>query len=465
MNKKLDQIDPADVGMRNGDIGSMKKPFFNDWRGRCGSWWRRQSRLRRHVLLAFGLIGGALLLNERMVALGRSVDDVAPALPKMPVSAMDAVRVDTPLLLRAQGRVTPHTRTLLVSEVSGSVVEVAPVFVSGGFVKRGELLMRLDDRNYVVQVKRAKTDLVTAEKLFLQEKGQSQVAYRQWERSREVARTEEATRLLLRWPQLEEAKANLDFAEAELARAQGDLRKTEIRAPYDGLIKRRMVDLGQYATPGSQLGEIVAVDSAEVRLAIPQERLAHLLLPSPGFAETPAPTATDAEAATSESPEPAIAEPVQVWLRASYGGREYRWPARLVRSENFYDESSHILNVVAQIDDPYQLGVGKDGGDTDTDRPPLLLGTFVEADIVGRRLEDVVTLPRHLLRTGNQVWLIDAEGRLLNREVEVINTGGDEVYVTRGIENGERICLTHVGEVLPGTEVTVVEDKRLGKRS
>lgn len=414
----------------------------------------------------------------------------------MLVNALQVQKADMTISIPSQGRVAPHTRTILISEVTGLVTEVSHEFVSGGFVEKGQLLVKLDDRNYRAAVKQAEANVARAKKDLIQVKGQAQVAYQQYKRNQNTKRTKEALSLLLHEPQLEESEANLAFAKAELERIKGDLANTEIRAPYDGLIKSKHIDIGQYATQGVNVAEIIAVDYAEVRLAIPQDRLAYLDLPlitesatsqnpastvklsdtkselvsdttSPAISET----STDETAAKEQTPElatlpineiPAKQQEnsfLPVMLKSVYGDIEYTWPAKIVRTEGFFDETSHTLYAVARIEDPYLIK--SSGSASASDLVPLLMGTYVEAEIEGHRLEDMVKIPRHLLRAGNNVWVIDENNQLRNRKLEILRTGGEDIYVTNGLEQGERVCVTNVGEVVPGTSVRIANSEQL----
>jgi len=172
----------------------------------------------------------------------------------MLVDVMRASANQVQISIEAQGSVTPRTQTVLVSEVSGLIMEVSPAFVAGGFFKKGDVLVQIDDRNYRADVKRAQASVATAQTLVTRERGLADYAESDWERAKpSLSTSRAASDLALRKPQLAEAIANLDFAEAELAKRQGDLDRTIIRAPYDGLIREKRADVGQFVAAGTQL--------------------------------------------------------------------------------------------------------------------------------------------------------------------------------------------------------------------
>jgi RND family efflux transporter MFP subunit len=254
------------------------------------------------------------------------------------------------------------------------------------------------------------------------------VAGREWE---SLGRGE-PTDLVLRKPQMGRARASLAAAQADLQRAQIDLERTKIRAPFDGRVRDKSVDLGQYVTPGAPVARVYAVDFAEVRLPIPDADLAHLDLPLDYRGEQ----------SGGEGPE--------VILRAEFAGRVHEWTGRVVRTEGELDPQSRMVHVVARVKDPYGRG-------DRPDRPPLAVGMFVQAEIVGRRAEGVVVLPRRVMRGEDRVLVVDAEDRLHYRQVEVVKSDRETVVIRSGLSAGEHVCLSPLEAVMDGMKVRRVE--------
>jgi RND family efflux transporter MFP subunit len=384
------------------------------------------------MLAPFALIGGSIMIAAVLIAL-RPENVITPAQPRvLVVDVAEVHQQDLRIPIQAQGTVSPHRDTTLISEVGGKIMDVSPSFNAGGFVAKDDVLVRIDDRDYQASLLRAKAAVETAESNLAQEKGRSEVAYKEWQRlPKNLSRSEEARALYLRKPQLEQAEAQLLSAQADLRKAQDDLERTVIRAPYDSLIQEKRSDLGQYVSPGTPIARIFSVDYAEVRLAIPQSKLPYLDLPGvTGYSAEEAPL---------------------VDLYTDVSGLVTHWTARLHRTEAAIDERSRVLFAVARIDDPYALQVGNSD--------PLRVGTFVKANILGKEMSDLVVLPRYVVRTGNRVWVIDQQLKLRNRQVTTLRTEGDEVYISGGLQTGDLVSLTNVSDALPGMDV------RINKRS
>jgi len=347
------------------------------------------------------------------------------------VDAMSVAVVDSYITVPSQGTVEPRTRTNLVSEVAGQVVEVSPAFVAGGFFRQGDILVKLEDQDYRAAVRRAEASVASARSLLEQEKGQADVAQREWDRmtAEEQSRIR-ARELYLRKPQLEEARARLASAEADLEQAMTDLAKTTITAPYDGLVSAKNTDIGQFVTTGASIAETFAVDYAEVRLPVPETKISFLDLPS----------------ATGYKNDDYAPE---VDLVSRIGDTEYHWTGKLTRTEGVLDTRTRVLFSVVQIEDPYNLYSNEMG------REPLRIGTYVNAAIQGRLLEDVVVLPRYTLQSNNIIWTADNEGRLRPKTVEVLTINGDDVYISAGLKEGDQVVITRLENPLNGMQVQV----------
>lgn len=383
--------------------------------------------VKRQITLAAGLLAGAAAITSLLYLDRPSTEITEPVYIPVTVDVVEAEKETIRIPVQAQGTVSPLQQTVLVAEVQGRIVEVADNFHAGGFLRQGDVLLRIDPRDYEAQLARAEAALRSAESELLQERGRADVARREWERLPAGSqRSDEARDLYLRKPQLAQAEAQLLAAAADVNTARGDLERTVVRAPYDALIGAKHSELGHYVTPGASLAEVFAVAMAEVRLPIPQTRLAYLDLPG---------IAADAGSALID-------------LYTDVGGDITHWTARLHRSEGVFDERSRALFAVARIDDPYALN--------NPGREPLRIGTFVNANIQGRPLSGLVALPRYVLQAGDRVAVVDDNNLVRNRKVTTLRASGDFIYVSSGLENGDLVILTTLDSTLTGAEVDVV---------
>ena len=392
------------------------------------------------IVLPIAIIAGAVLVSWQIIAARPEVERVAAPPPTLLVEVAVAQREPVTFTVHSQGVVTPRTRTTLVSEVSGQIAEVAPAFVSGGFFKAGDVLVKIDPRHYQTAFKRARSEVAKARTKVATEHALAGYAYQDWQRLRELNAAERpASDLALRKPQLAEAVAALEFAEADLEKATEDLDRTVIRAPYDGMVREKRADVGQYVNVGTQVAETFATDYAEVRLPLPQVDLQYLDLP-------------DADSETF----------LPVELSADIGGVRRTWEGRIVRSEGVFDAESRVLHVVAQVDDPYGQGGEPSAGEREgftprKEREPLRIGTFVTAEIEGRDGGDMFVIPRHSLQRGETLWLVGEDMAIQPRLLEIVRADERFSYVARGLADGERYTVTPPEQPLPGMLVRVNE--------
>lgn len=377
--------------------------------------------------LPLGIIVLSIIIVAMLVisASGRRPERVADAEPAVLVDAITAEAKATVFTVKSQGEVRPRTQTTLVAEVSGKIVDVSPDFIAGGFFRAGDVLLQIDPSDYQTALQRAEAALASRRARLADEKARSEQALKDW---RNLGREGEPSDLVLRKPQLADAQANVLAAEADLEKARRDLQRTRITVPYDGLLREKRVDIGQYVTPGTQLGVSFAVDTAEIRLPLSNNDLAFLDLPS----------ATDHEA--SHYP------PVR--LHAETGGKQQSWDAQIIRTEGVLDQASRVLYAIAEVVDPYGV-LGK------SRQPELRMGTFVRAEIQGQSLDRAVVLPRHVLSNDNTVLVANAEGRLEVREVTVARAEPQFVYLTAGVEDGEKVITTTLDAPIPGTRLVI----------
>lgn len=342
----------------------------------------------------------------------------------------------------SHGVVQPRTETTLVSEVAGIVQQVSEQFVAGGYFKQGELLLTIDPTDYQVAVEQAKARLSSAKAQYAQEKARAEQAQKEWDlsgRSRQKAPS-----LALRKPFLLEAEANVESAKADLKRAQQKLKRTVIRAPYDGMVKSKNTDVGQFVATGNQLGVTFAIDYAEIRLPLTDQDLAFINIP------------TVTQQMTSTTP---------VTLEAKYAGKIHQWQAELVRMEGVVDQNSRVHYAVARVEDPYSLLKQHDSDKPDSDKQdsteqtsknnlaPLKMGTFVTAKISGVEMSGLVKLPRENFRNLSEVLVSNFENELYLRDLNVVRAEADTVYVNGGLEPGDKIVVTAIESPVQGMKV------------
>ncbi|MCG8609019.1 MAG: efflux RND transporter periplasmic adaptor subunit, partial [Pseudomonadales bacterium] len=346
-----------------------------------------------------------------------------PKEEQVPVVKVDPVITrDLQLKVRSYGVVTPRYETQLVAQVSGTIQKLSEQFVKGGFVRAGEVLAEIDARDYEAVLIEAQASLKSAQAALEQERAQVIVARKEWQGTQG-----EPTALSLRKPQLAQEEARVKAAMAQVTRATNDLERTQVRAPYDGLIVSRLVGMGAYVNPGTSLGMVYSVDTAEVRLPIAQNQ--YQFLEGNGLG-------------------------AEVVLKADVAGSEASWDARIIRSEGVVDRDSRMTYLVAQVSRPYEQN------------PPLPFGLYATAALSGKHLKDVAVLPQHILVDG-KLPLLDLQQRLNFKPVEVIRVEGTHAVVRGDFGEQDRFISSALHYPVQGMQLKVAagtENPPIAKR-
>jgi RND family efflux transporter MFP subunit len=378
------------------------------------------------AILFLGIIGAFIIVRSRPKIEKKEVTFPPPLVRSQIIKLQDVQ-----LTVNSQGTVSPRTESELFSQVAGQVIDVSPGFARGGFFSKNDVLIRVDPRDYEFAISRLKAEVAQAKLQLTQEEGEASVAREEWQK---LGAGEEPNPLVLREPQLAQAIAALEAAEASLQQAELNLERTRIRAPFDGRVRSKNVDLGEYVGPGIPLATIYAVDYAEVRLPVPDDQMAYLDCCIDYRGQDPSNLDID------------------VILKANYAGQLHSWEGKIVRIEGEIDPRTRMVTLVARVNNPYSPP--KEGN-----RPPFAVGLFVEAKIVGRNVEGVAVVPRSALRGRNRVLVIDGENHLHFRDVDVLKSDAETVVLKSGLKDGESLCLSPMETVVDGMHVRVLEEQ------
>lgn len=325
-----------------------------------------------------------------------------------------------PVKLASQGTVEPTTATTLVTEVAGSVVGVSENLVPGGRFSAGDVLIEIDRRDFQIALTQANANLAQARAGLQQEQAQADVAAKEWASLRG---DEPASALTLREPQVASARANVRSMSAQVQRAQLDLDRTVMIAPYDGIVLESDVDLGQFVNRGTDVGRIYSLAAVDVRLPLANRQVSWL------------PVATDPD---DKKPE--------VLFTASIGDAEFNWQGTIERLEGF-DASTQQLNVIARVNNP----------ETVSDWP-LRVGQYVDAQISGQTLTGVYVIPRQALRANDEVVLVTKDSTLIRTSVNVVWGDSNVVAINSGIDSDSVLVTTPLGTVVNDTPVRAIVD-------
>lgn len=363
------------------------------------------------VLLTIGLLAAGAFGMQWLMDTKPEAKKAAPVVWTPSVKVVSLTEKNYTPVIQAEGEVEAATQTMLISEVAGAVVYISPRLEVGETINEGEIIIKVDDADYKTQVTSAKATLADAELVLAQEEARAVQAARDWEK---LGRGGSATDLVLRKPQIKSARARIAAAAAAIEKAERDIAKTVIKAPYTCLVDRKFIDKGAYITMMGQIAEVSSQEEHEVRLP--------LSLNEVGFLDKD------------------LGIGSEVLLESTIGGKFYQWKGTAVRFEGGVDSSTFSMIMVVSVKrDP-----ARDGEHFQL--PPA--GMFVKAKVLGRPMGKVFSIPREALREGGAVWVLAKREVLAIVDVEMVRSELDEVIIAAKdggkLTSGDRIIVSPI---------------------
>lgn len=339
------------------------------------------------------------------------------------VTVVEALRGRHPLRVEASGTVRPAREVTINPQVAGEIIEISPDLEPGGYFDAGDVLLKIDPDDYELAARMREAELTQRAAQYTLEEANRDVAIQEYEVLGEEL-TEDEKSLVLREPQLEAAAADVAVARAMLEDARLDLQRTTVTAPFDAQVADKFVERGTRVTTQTPILRLVGTDTYWIELSVQQSDLRWIDLPA---GDIPGSTVT-------------LKQP-KVWGPGAY--RE----GRVIRLLPDLTNQGSMARVLVAVDDPLCRKP------ENADKPKLLVGQYLTAEIEGAVVDDAVVLERRLLRDGDQVWIMNDDNKLEVRPVEIVYRGREQVLVGTGIRDGERIVSTDIATVADGMEL------------
>ncbi len=394
--------------------------------------------MKRSGLFRIGLPTGiillALIVGFILIKTRPAPEKTRPPRPHPLVDALTVQAGGKPLFITGFGTVEAKRRIEVIPQVGGRIIRKSPRFEAGQYVAAGDTLLMIEQTDYLQARAQARANLAQARTSLATAEQDAQVARREWERLRtegdETGLPTEPSPLVLREPQVAQARAAVEAAEAAVALAETNLARCTLTAPFAGRVESSSADAGQYVRAGTSLGALYAIDTAEITVPVPAEDMAWIR--------------------TGES-RPGDSYPGDtVTIRADFAGRTFSWPGRAARIGGVVDRATRQVPVVVEVPEPF----------TAQDRRPALLpGMFVTVVFTATPPAGAVTIPRSALHPGDKVWVITPAQTLSIRPVKVARAGVDEALIASGLAPGEMICTSNLQVVTEGMPVRVAGAK------
>ncbi len=342
--------------------------------------------------------------------------------PKQSIVSVNAEQVSTKnytVYVASNGSVTAKTNSALIAQVSGEITALSDNFANGADFKKGDLLLTIDLRNYVAAASSAQASLSQAQANLETEQANATQAKKDWQR---LGYSGEPNARVLRKPQLDAATAQFNAAKASYNKAQLDLSRTKIRAPYDGSVINKNVGLGQFVSVGTLLGNIISNQGLEIELPVNQEEYAQL-----DFSNNP-----------------------KVVLHAELAGTKHQWQATIVRADRAFNTTTRQLNVIAEVDN-----MVSDNG------LELKIGQYLNASIAGRIINEANVIPNSAVREGSYVFIFD-DGVLRRQDISIV-WQDDNFTIVNNLSSDSLVVTTSLGGAVSGSRAKLIGEQEQAK--
>ena len=366
-------------------------------------------------LTPFLIVFSSIVVFTLMIKLKPEAEFQKPNVIPQVVETMAAYPSEVRAKINSQGTIRPEHEIIITSEVSGKVEWISTKFLDGAGFSIGDTLMKIEKRDYELALISRESSLFQARLALEREEAEANLANIEWKR---VGKGD-ASSLTLREPQLAQARAVLAAAEAAYEQSKRNLKRTEVIAPFDGRVRKKMVDIGANLVPGSRIADIYNTLNYEVRLPVADKDIPFLGIPLDGTT-------------LSESSRPSVL------LTTSYGGDTFQANGYIVRSESQIDPKTRMISVIATI--PMNKMNKK-----------LKVGMFVNAEIDGLSFKNITVIPRSAVKN-DMIWVVE-KNYLRKKSVEVIRYEDDLAFIADGLNKNDRVLVTRLDSYVDGMPV------------
>lgn len=330
------------------------------------------------------------------------------------------------ITLEAMGTVTSARQISLSAQVNGEITSTSSDFQPGGIFKTGEKILAIDAADYQLILRQRQAEVETAQSALTLELGNQLVAQREFELLGEKV-SEKERGLMLRHPQLSQLKSSLDSAKAKYAQAQLDLKRTEVKAPFDGILESLSTNLGARVTTGSAVAEFIGTKEFWIEVSVPVNDLQWISIPHN----------------TKD-----IGSTVRIYNDASWQKGIFR-EGTVVRLRPSLETNGRMAQLIVKVTDP--LAVAPENAE----KPRLLVNSYVRAEIEAQIAAPAVAINRGHIRNGNELWLVNQQGKLEIRPIGIFFKNKDTVLVTEGLKTDETYVTSNIAAPIDGMALKI----------
>ena len=371
------------------------------------------------AVIVAGIIGAAYITKTAPKARRQGPTKIAPL--------VEVVRIQPGIhtvAIQAMGTVVPAREIVLESRVSGEIVALHPQFTVGGFLKEGSEVLRIDPVDYELAVTLAQARVKDSESILKVAEEEAAAAIEEWRLLyKENPENKKIPALVAKEPQLEAARAKLAADRADLRKARLDLARTRVQAPFNAIVREKLVDIGSQVSAQEKLAELVGTDIYWIQASIPVDRLNWISIPR---------------------------QPSETGSKVSIFHRnQYEHSGMVIKLLGDLEQEGRMARVLIEVRDPLGLNAMGEA------QLPLLIGEYLRLEIQGRQLDNVYRIPRTALRENNHIWVASSKDMLKIRDVDVLWRDAQTVLFRDGLQPGDRLIVSELPTPVEGMAVQI----------
>ena len=337
------------------------------------------------------------------------------------VETIPALFATSSTLIHAMGVVKPAQTIELKPQVSGEVTAISDQLIPGGKFTKGNTLLQINPKDYQLLLRQQASQVAQAKNNIELEKGNQLVAQRELDLlGEQVSDLEKG--LMLRQPQLKNLENDLEVAQAKYEQAQLNLERTQINAPFNGMIQSRDVNIGTWVSSSSSLATLVGTDSYWVEVSVPEDQLKWISIPN-----------TDGKKGAT----------VKIYNPSAWGEGDFR-QGQVIQLLPSLESEGRMARLLIAVDDPMSLTPAN------VDKPQVLIDSFVRVAIEGVPVTHSFEISREFVRNGKELWVLKDDGTLDVRDVTIAFKNKETVLITAGINAKEELIVSSLSTPVPG---------------
>ncbi|MBF0377245.1 MAG: HlyD family efflux transporter periplasmic adaptor subunit [Desulfamplus sp.] len=409
------------------------------------------------LILPILIIGAGIAFAKHLYDTKPVAKRIKPVIPPPLVETIILQPIDHSVIINSMGKVISSQTISLKARVGGFVIETSPEFIPGGIYKKGDVIVKLDPKDFELVLKQQEAMLAKAEASLKLEMGKQDVARAELRLMQNTSgKMIGNSDLALRVPQLEQIKADIASIKVDIEKARLNLERTTVKVPFNCTIIDVLIQEGSQISSQEPLATIAAIDEYRVETAVPVDQLKWI-----DFSADNSLRGSDVIITTADGIK---YQGFVIRLIGKLSDKSRLAKLLITIEDPLYLKQSESLNQKEKktISQNNQSKMINQNNTISNKKIPLLIDSYVQADIQGKTIENVFKLPRAAVRDGDKIWLADngvdnKNDILVIKNIDVLWKDREAVYIKDSVKSGDRVVISELSSPVNGMIVKIYD--------